>query len=85
MSDQNYCTLILCPQKTKLFIFKEESEGHGKILIIFDFCTENDTSDQTLESYKSKSNEESPGHEKNGQGKNLQPTYINLCQIKCCY
>ncbi|XP_021231450.1 cytotoxic and regulatory T-cell molecule [Numida meleagris] len=28
---------------------------------------ENDTSDQTLESYKSKSNEESPGHEKNGQ------------------
>ncbi|NXI63247.1 CRTAM protein, partial [Anseranas semipalmata] len=28
---------------------------------------ENDTSEQTLESYKSKSNEESPGHEKNGQ------------------
>jgi len=26
MSDQNYCTLILCPQKTKLFILKEESE-----------------------------------------------------------
>ncbi|XP_031455670.1 cytotoxic and regulatory T-cell molecule [Phasianus colchicus] len=26
---------------------------------------ENDTSDQTLESYKSRSNEESPGHEKN--------------------
>uniref|UniRef100_A0A8C3L5L4 Cytotoxic and regulatory T cell molecule n=1 Tax=Chrysolophus pictus TaxID=9089 RepID=A0A8C3L5L4_CHRPC len=28
---------------------------------------ENDTSDQTLESYKSRSNEESPGHEKNRQ------------------
>ncbi|XP_065594576.1 cytotoxic and regulatory T-cell molecule [Cyrtonyx montezumae] len=28
---------------------------------------ENETSDQTLESYKSKSNEESQGHEKNGQ------------------
>ncbi|XP_054659045.1 cytotoxic and regulatory T-cell molecule [Grus americana] len=27
---------------------------------------ENDVSDQTLESYKSKSNEDSPGHEKNG-------------------
>ncbi|NXJ90017.1 CRTAM protein, partial [Corythaixoides concolor] len=27
---------------------------------------ENDVSEQTLESYKSKSNEESPGHEKNG-------------------
>ncbi|POI28670.1 hypothetical protein CIB84_007580 [Bambusicola thoracicus] len=46
---------------------------------------ENETSDQTLESYKSKSNEEGPGHEKNGQGKNLQPTCSNLCQIKCCY
>ncbi|KFZ67949.1 Cytotoxic and regulatory T-cell molecule, partial [Podiceps cristatus] len=28
---------------------------------------ENDVSEQTLESYKSKSNEDSPGHEKNGQ------------------
>ncbi|NWW45337.1 CRTAM protein, partial [Pedionomus torquatus] len=28
---------------------------------------ENDASEQTLESYKSKSNEDSPGHEKNGQ------------------
>ncbi|XP_057897118.1 cytotoxic and regulatory T-cell molecule [Melospiza georgiana] len=28
---------------------------------------ENDVSEQTLESYKSRSNEESPGHEKNGQ------------------
>lgn len=34
---------------------------------------ENDTSDQTLESYKSKSNEESPGHEKNGQAVNHKP------------
>ena len=34
---------------------------------------ENDTSDQTLESYKSKSNEESPGHEKNGQAVNQKP------------
>ncbi|XP_065553139.1 cytotoxic and regulatory T-cell molecule isoform X2 [Lathamus discolor] len=31
---------------------------------------ENDVSDQTLESYKSKSNEDSPGHEKNGHGVN---------------
>ncbi|XP_061224177.1 cytotoxic and regulatory T-cell molecule [Neopsephotus bourkii] len=31
---------------------------------------ENDVSDQTLESYKSKSNEDSPGHEKNRQGAN---------------
>uniref|UniRef100_A0A8B9J0W8 Cytotoxic and regulatory T cell molecule n=1 Tax=Amazona collaria TaxID=241587 RepID=A0A8B9J0W8_9PSIT len=30
---------------------------------------ENDVSDQTLESYKSKSNEDTPGHEKNGHGK----------------
>ncbi|KAM9519569.1 cytotoxic and regulatory T-cell molecule isoform 2-T2 [Guaruba guarouba] len=29
---------------------------------------ENDVSDQTLESYKSKSNEDTPGHEKNGHG-----------------
>ncbi|KFV80839.1 Cytotoxic and regulatory T-cell molecule, partial [Struthio camelus australis] len=28
---------------------------------------ENDTSEQTLESYKSRSNEDNPGHEKNGQ------------------
>lgn len=47
-------------------------KSHGKILIIFDFCTENDTSDQTLESYKSRSNEESPGHEKSRQGKKFQ-------------
>ncbi|XP_005142835.3 cytotoxic and regulatory T-cell molecule [Melopsittacus undulatus] len=31
---------------------------------------ENDVSDQTLESYKSKSNEDSPGHEKNEHGVN---------------
>ncbi|XP_062464801.1 cytotoxic and regulatory T-cell molecule isoform X2 [Pezoporus occidentalis] len=31
---------------------------------------ENDVSDQTLESYKSKSNEDSPGHEKNGHAVN---------------
>ncbi|XP_063273705.1 cytotoxic and regulatory T-cell molecule [Prinia subflava] len=31
---------------------------------------ENDVSEQTLESYKSRSNEESPGHEKNGQAVN---------------
>ncbi|KAM6998621.1 cytotoxic and regulatory T-cell molecule [Passerculus sandwichensis] len=31
---------------------------------------ENDVSEQTLESYKSRSNEESPGHEKNGQAGN---------------
>uniref|UniRef100_A0A8C6JPU3 Uncharacterized protein n=1 Tax=Melopsittacus undulatus TaxID=13146 RepID=A0A8C6JPU3_MELUD len=32
---------------------------------------ENDVSDQTLESYKSKSNEDSPGHEKNEHGNEL--------------
>lgn len=51
-------------------------KSHGKksqYLITFVFCTENDNSEQTLESYKSKSNEESPGHEKNEQGKKLQP------------
>ncbi|KAM4885735.1 cytotoxic and regulatory T-cell molecule [Sylvia borin] len=31
---------------------------------------ENDVSEQTLESYKSRSNEDSPGHEKNGQAAN---------------
>ncbi|XP_053852813.1 cytotoxic and regulatory T-cell molecule [Vidua macroura] len=31
---------------------------------------ENDASEQTLESYKSRSNEDSPGHEKNGQAGN---------------
>ncbi|KAL9825977.1 cytotoxic and regulatory T-cell molecule [Geothlypis trichas] len=31
---------------------------------------ENDVSEQTLESYKSRSNEDSPGHEKNGQAGN---------------
>ncbi|KAM4757552.1 cytotoxic and regulatory T-cell molecule [Cyanocitta cristata] len=31
---------------------------------------ENDVSEQTLESYKSRSNEDSPGHEKNGQAVN---------------
>ncbi|XP_053819212.1 cytotoxic and regulatory T-cell molecule [Vidua chalybeata] len=33
---------------------------------------ENDVSEQTLESYKSRSNEDSPGHEKNGQAGNLK-------------
>lgn len=41
------------------------------ILITFVFCAENDVSDQTVESYKSKSNEDSPGHEKNGHGMKL--------------
>ncbi|XP_030919384.1 cytotoxic and regulatory T-cell molecule [Geospiza fortis] len=34
---------------------------------------ENDVSEQTLESYKSRSNEDSPGHEKNGQAGNPKP------------
>uniref|UniRef100_A0A8B9QHJ0 Cytotoxic and regulatory T cell molecule n=1 Tax=Apteryx owenii TaxID=8824 RepID=A0A8B9QHJ0_APTOW len=34
---------------------------------------ENDTSEQTLESYKSRSNEDNPGHEKNGQVVNQKP------------
>ncbi|XP_038017572.1 cytotoxic and regulatory T-cell molecule isoform X2 [Motacilla alba alba] len=34
---------------------------------------ENDASEQTLESYKSRSNEDSPGHEKNGQAGNPKP------------
>ncbi|KAM6238232.1 cytotoxic and regulatory T-cell molecule [Porphyrio hochstetteri] len=34
---------------------------------------ENDVSEQTLESYKSKSNEDSPGHEKNKQAANPKP------------
>ncbi|XP_050178802.1 LOW QUALITY PROTEIN: cytotoxic and regulatory T-cell molecule [Myiozetetes cayanensis] len=34
---------------------------------------ENDVSEQTLESYKSRSNEDSPGHEKNGQVANHKP------------
>lgn len=50
---------------------KEESWKKLNILITFVFCTENDVSDQTLESYKSKSNEDSPGHEKNGHGKSF--------------
>lgn len=55
---------------------KGEKESWGKkknlILVIkFGFSTENDVSEQTLESYKSRSNEDSPGHEKNGQGKKL--------------
>lgn len=52
---------------------EEESWKKSQYLITFVFCTENDNSEQTLESYKSKSNEESPGHEKNEQGKKLQP------------
>ncbi|KAM9255764.1 cytotoxic and regulatory T-cell molecule [Cariama cristata] len=42
---------------------------------------ENDVSEQTLESYKSKSNEDSPGHEKNGhvvnQKSNVETTQRN--------
>ncbi|KAF2980226.1 hypothetical protein EK904_014504 [Melospiza melodia maxima] len=34
------------------------------------YLLENDVSEQTLESYKSRSNEESPGHEKNGPAGN---------------
>ncbi|XP_071432327.1 cytotoxic and regulatory T-cell molecule isoform X2 [Pithys albifrons albifrons] len=35
---------------------------------------ENDVSEQTLESYKSRSNEDSPGHEKNGQVVSQKPS-----------
>uniref|UniRef100_A0A674IKM3 Cytotoxic and regulatory T cell molecule n=1 Tax=Terrapene triunguis TaxID=2587831 RepID=A0A674IKM3_9SAUR len=38
-------------------------------LFAFVICTENDTSEQTLESYKSRSNEDNQAPEKNGQGK----------------
>lgn len=51
---------------------KNHGEKKNLILVIkFGFSTENDVSEQTLESYKSRSNEDSPGHEKNGQGKKL--------------
>lgn len=50
---------------------EEESWKNLLILITFVFCTENDVSEQTLESYKSKSNEDSLGHERNGHGKKL--------------
>jgi len=50
---------------------EEESWKNLMIFITFVFCTENDVSEQTLESYKSKSNDDSPGHEKNGHGKDL--------------
>lgn len=46
-----------------------ENSHHLNYLCVF--CTENDVSEQTLESYKSKCNEDSPGHEKNGHGKML--------------
>lgn len=57
---------------------EEESWKKSQCLITFVFCTENDNSEQTLESYKSKSNEESPGHEKNEQGKKFQPIQIEF-------
>lgn len=50
---------------------EEDSWQNLIILITFVFCTENDVSEQTLESYKSKSNEDGPGQEKNGHGKKL--------------
>lgn len=51
---------------------KNHGEKINLILVIkFGFSTENDVSEQTLESYKSRSNEDSPGHEKNGQGKKI--------------
>lgn len=58
-----------------IFTLEAESEKESwknlTVLITFVFCTENDVSEQTLESYKSKSNEDSPGHVKNGNGKKL--------------
>uniref|UniRef100_A0A672UY05 Cytotoxic and regulatory T cell molecule n=1 Tax=Strigops habroptila TaxID=2489341 RepID=A0A672UY05_STRHB len=47
-----------------LLFMKKLKKAHGA------WKRENDVSDQTLESYKSKSNEDSPGHEKNGHGVN---------------
>ncbi|NXA28744.1 CRTAM protein, partial [Ibidorhyncha struthersii] len=43
-----------------LLFMRKLKKAHGA------WKRENDVSDQTLESYKSKSNEDSPGHEKNG-------------------
>ncbi|NXR15976.1 CRTAM protein, partial [Semnornis frantzii] len=44
-----------------LFFMRKLKKAHGV------WKRENDVSEQTLESYKSKCNEDSPGHEKNGQ------------------
>nr|XP_025954997.1 cytotoxic and regulatory T-cell molecule [Dromaius novaehollandiae] len=44
-----------------LFFMRKLKKAHGL------WKRENDTSEQTLESYKSRSNEDNPGHEKNGQ------------------
>ncbi|KFQ55745.1 Cytotoxic and regulatory T-cell molecule, partial [Nestor notabilis] len=43
-----------------LLFMRKLKKAHGE------WKRENDVSDQTLESYRSKSNEDSPGHEKNG-------------------
>ncbi|XP_010019565.1 PREDICTED: cytotoxic and regulatory T-cell molecule [Nestor notabilis] len=47
-----------------LLFMRKLKKAHGE------WKRENDVSDQTLESYRSKSNEDSPGHEKNGHGVN---------------
>ncbi|KAM6044678.1 cytotoxic and regulatory T-cell molecule [Theristicus caerulescens] len=47
-----------------LLFMKKLKKAHGV------WKRENDVSEQTLESYKSKSNEDSPGHEKNGHAVN---------------
>ncbi|NXY85384.1 CRTAM protein, partial [Alcedo cyanopectus] len=53
--------LILVLLIIVLLFMRKLKKAHGA------WKRENDVSEQTLESYKSKSNEESPGHEKNGQ------------------
>ncbi|KFQ86140.1 Cytotoxic and regulatory T-cell molecule, partial [Phoenicopterus ruber ruber] len=52
--------LILVLLIIVLLFMRKLKKAHGV------WKRENDVSDQTLESYKSKSNEDSPGHEKNG-------------------
>ncbi|XP_050777914.1 cytotoxic and regulatory T-cell molecule [Gopherus flavomarginatus] len=51
-----------------LLFMRKLQKAHGA------WKRENDTSEQTLESYKSRSNEENPAPEKNGQVANQKPT-----------
>uniref|UniRef100_A0A8C5EZZ6 Cytotoxic and regulatory T cell molecule n=1 Tax=Gopherus evgoodei TaxID=1825980 RepID=A0A8C5EZZ6_9SAUR len=51
-----------------LLFLRKLQKAHGA------WKRENDTSEQTLESYKSRSNEENPAPEKNGQVANEKPT-----------
>ncbi|XP_041336495.1 cytotoxic and regulatory T-cell molecule [Pyrgilauda ruficollis] len=66
--------LSYSPRGTASCIIQHPALGARRLLASFPFqdlpSSENDVSQQTLESYKSRSNEDSPGHEKNGQAGN---------------